>query len=550
MKKRAADLLVDCLVAQGVSKIFGVPGESYLSVLDALVDRGAIDFINTRNEGGAAFMAEAYGKLTGKAGICFVTRGPGATNASIGVHTARQNSSPMVLFIGQIAREMTDREAFQEIDYRAYFGPIAKWVTQIDDPSRIPEVLARAFQVAQSGRPGPVVVALPEDMLRQMTLGEATPQIIPLRPQAGSADIAAVHMDLSAAKRPLIIAGGGGWCDAGRRALKSYAEASKIPVITGFRNQDLIDNASAAYAGDAGFGKSASVKQLIQDADVILALNIRFGEVVTDGWTLFDVPVPQQKIIHVHLDPAEIGKIYHCARGINADPLALLAGLSAKAGGDQTLSSARSIWYAKAALGRAEARQIKPTRGALNMAKICTTLNTVMDVDAVITNGAGNFAIWPGRYLDYGGQRRLLAPQSGAMGAGLPAALAAKSAHPERQVICFAGDGDFQMNIQELGTAMQQGWGPIILLYNNGSYGTIRMHQERDYPDRISGTNLHNPNFKHIADAYGFGYACITDDVEFGAAFTVADQAAFGFLIEMVADPADIAPGQILAPGP
>jgi acetolactate synthase-1/2/3 large subunit len=536
--QRAADLLVKCLLKQGVSNIFGVPGESYLSVLDALLDhQDDIKFISARHEGGASFMAEAYGKLMGQAGVCFVTRGPGATNASIGVHTAMQNSTPMVLFIGQIGRAMTDREAFQEVDYRMFFGPIAKWVTQIDAPDRIPELIARAFATACSGRPGPVVVALPEDMLRELTDAKPADSSPALSAQVSEAPLQTISRELQSANRPLIISGGGGWTDQGRDDLQRFAEQAKIPVICGFRNQDLIETTSDAYVGDASFGKPETLKQLIANSDCILAINIRFGEVVTDGWDMFDFPHPKQKIIHTHISEAEINKVYQCSIGVVASPDSVVSGLSMmdiKGDWDDYYSAARSDFL--------ETRTVPDTLGALNVAKICNYLNENSDADAIYTNGAGNYAIWPGKYLNYSKKHRLLAPQSGAMGAGIPAAIAAKVAFPDRQVICFSGDGDFQMSSGELGTAMQQMLDPIILIHNNGSYGTIRMHQEMRYPNRVSGTELVNPNFASLAEAYGFGYARIENDADFPAAFQMAKSAAFGFIIEMIADPRDIAP--------
>ena len=536
--QRAADLLVECLVNQGVSRIFGVPGESYLSVLDALVDvSDKIKFVTARHEGGAAFLAEAYGKLMGQAGVCFVTRGPGATNASIGVHTAMQNSTPMVLFIGQIGRAMTDREAFQEVDYRKYFGSVAKWVTQIDDPDRVSELVARAFSVATSGRPGPVVVALPEDMLREMTRTPAARAVPALTAQASTVQIDAIVDELNGAKYPLIICGGGGWTDNGRDDLQAFAEAAKIPVICGFRNQDLMDSTSNAYVGDASFGKPAAMKDLIAKSDCILALNIRFGEVITDGWEMFEFPHPKQKIIHTHVSEAEINKVYHCHLGVVAAPDTIVSGLRRA-----TISCDWATYMANARAAYLETRAVPETLGTLNVARICNYLNEHADSDAIYTNGAGNYAIWSGKYLNYSKHHRLLAPQAGAMGAGIPAAIAAKSAFPDRQVICFAGDGDFQMSCNELGTAMQQMVDPIILIHNNGSYGTIRMHQEMRYPNRVSATELVNPNFKSLAEAYGFGYARIDDDADFPAAFAQAKSAAFGFIIEMIADPRDIAP--------
>ena len=541
-QKRAANLLVECLINQGVDKIYGVPGESYLSVLDALYDfSNKINFISTRHESAASFMAEAYGKLTGEVGICFVTRGPGATNASIGVHTAMQNSSPMILFIGQIGRDMTEREAFQEIDYKAYFGSISKWVVQVNNADRLPEIIGRAFSVALSGRPGPVVVSLPEDMLRDLTSAVAINKIKKNCAQISVTQVNLIKDELEKSKKPLIICGGGGWSDIGRDYLKRFAESVNIPVICGFRNQDLMDTNSFAYVGDASFGKPQYVKDLIKNSDLILAINIRFGEVVTDAWSLFDFPHPKQKIIHTHVSEAEINKVYHCELGVVASPDSVVQGLY-----EARVSRNPSSSLRRNREDFVESRKIVDTQGTLNVAKICNYLNIHSDKDAIFTNGAGNFAVWSGKYLNYSKEHRLLAPQAGAMGAGVPAALAAKSIYPNRQVICFAGDGDFQMSASELGTAMQEGLNPIILIHNNGSYGTIRMHQEMRYPKRVSGTNLKNPNFKCIAEAYNFGYSKITNLSEFKVAFEKAKTIDVGFIIEMLADIKDISPGKII----
>ena len=541
-QKRAANLLVECLINQGVDKIYGVPGESYLSVLDALYDfSNKINFISTRHESAASFMAEAYGKLTGEVGICFVTRGPGATNASIGVHTAMQNSSPMILFIGQIGRDMTEREAFQEIDYKAYFGSISKWVVQVNNADRLPEIIGRAFSMALSGRPGPVVVSLPEDMLRDLTSAVAINKIQKTCAEISVTQVNLIKDELENSKKPLIICGGGGWSDVGRNYLKRFAESVNIPVICGFRNQDLMDTNSFAYVGDASFGKPQYIKDLIKNSDLILAINIRFGEVVTDAWSLFDFPHPKQKIIHTHVSEAEINKVYHCELGVVASPDSVVQGLY-----EARVSRNPSSSLRRNREDFVESRKIVDTQGTLNVAKICNYLNIHSDKDAIFTNGAGNFAIWSGKYLNYSKEHRLLAPQAGAMGAGVPAALAAKSIYPNRQVICFAGDGDFQMSASELGTAMQEGLNPIILIHNNGSYGTIRMHQEMRYPKRVSGTNLKNPNFKCIAEAYNFGYSKITNLSEFKVAFEKAKTFDVGFIIEMLADIKDISPGKII----
>ena len=541
-QKRAANLLVECLINQGVDKIYGVPGESYLSVLDALYDfSNKINFISTRHESAASFMAEAYGKLTGEVGICFVTRGPGATNASIGVHTAMQNSSPMILFIGQIGRDMTEREAFQEIDYKAYFGSISKWVVQVNNADRLPEIIGRAFSMALSGRPGPVVVSLPEDMLRDLTSAVAINKIQKTCAEISVTQVNLIKDELEKSKKPLIICGGGGWSDIGRDYLKRFAESVNIPVICGFRNQDLMDTNSFAYVGDASFGKPQYIKDLIKNSDLILAINIRFGEVVTDAWSLFDFPHPKQKIIHTHVSEAEINKVYHCELGVVASPDSVVQGLY-----EARVSRNPSSSLRRNREDFVESRKIVDTQGTLNVAKICNYLNIHSNKDAIFTNGAGNFAIWSGKYLNYSKEHRLLAPQAGAMGAGVPAALAAKSIYPNRQVICFAGDGDFQMSASELGTAMQEGLNPIILIHNNGSYGTIRMHQEMRYPKRVSGTNLKNPNFKCIAEAYNFGYSKITNLSEFKVAFEKAKTIDVGFIIEMLADIKDISPGKII----
>ena len=541
-QKRAANLLVECLINQGVNKIYGVPGESYLSVLDALYDfSNKINFISTRHESAASFMAEAYGKLTGEVGICFVTRGPGATNASIGVHTAMQNSSPMILFIGQIGRDMTEREAFQEIDYKAYFGSISKWVVQVNNADRLPEIIGRAFSVALSGRPGPVVVSLPEDMLRDLTSAVAINKIQKTCAEISVTQVNLIKDELEKSKKPLIICGGGGWSDIGRDYLKRFAESVNIPVICGFRNQDLMDTNSFAYVGDASFGKPQYIKDLIKNSDLILAINIRFGEVITDAWSLFDLPHPKQKIIHTHVSEAEINKVYHCELGVVASPDSVVQGLY-----EARVSRNPSSSLRRNREDFVESRKIVDTQGTLNVAKICNYLNIHSDKDAIFTNGAGNFAIWSGKYLNYSKEHRLLAPQAGAMGAGVPAALAAKSIYPNRQVICFSGDGDFQMSASELGTAMQEGLNPIILIHNNGSYGTIRMHQEMRYPKRVSGTNLKNPNFKCIAEAYNFGYSKITNLSEFKVAFEKAKTIDVGFIIEMLADIKDISPGKII----
>ncbi len=538
-----AELLVQSLQALGATKCFGVPGESYLSILDALHDtQGELDFIGCRNEGGSAFMATAYGKLTRTPGICFVTRGPGAANASIGIHTAMQDSVPMLLFIGQVDRHVKDREAFQEVDYRACFGPLAKWVTEIADADRIPEILSRAWTTAMSGRPGPVVIALPEDMLTApvnagklsgpVQLWEAAPHPEAVDQLCGM---------LNRAERPLIIAGGGGWSPSGQSDLQKFAQVHDIPVLAAFRFQDLFDNHSRCYSGDLGIGMTESTKQLVRSCDLILALNIRFGEMTTDNYSLLRPPLAKQRIAHVHTSAREIGKIYIPALGIHSGPNTFAATMS-----NRELGRSWETWCKQARQVYEQSYDLPPQPGNVDMRVIMEHLRERLPDDAVLTNGAGNFTIWPNKFFKFGPRQRLLAPQSGAMGFGLPAAIAAKIAEPDRVVVCFAGDGDFQMNCQELGTAMQHQAQPIILILNNGLYGTIRMHQEHQYPARQSGTALSNPNFCTLAQAYGFYTAKITATEAFAEAFECALQSKQGAVLDLTLDPQALTPRQTL----
>lgn len=535
-------LLVECLLALGATKSFGVPGESYLAVLDALYETaGRLDYVLCRNEGGAAFMASAYGKLTGTPGICFVTRGPGATNASIGVHTAMQDSSPMILFVGQVSTDMKGREAFQEIDYGAVFGPLAKWAVEINDVDRLPEIVARAWTIALSGRPGPVVVALPEDMLTRHTevpalAGPATVMEAGATPAA----VEGAREMLAAAQRPLILIGGANWTPAGRASLKAFAEASDIPVVAAFRFQDQFDNNSPVFAGEAGVGMPAHVKRLMREADVILAVNVRFGEMTTDGYTLLSVPQPRQKLIHVHPSDREIGKIYTPTLGIHAGPNAFAAALTPIAGGWSQWRSTSRAEYETAFDAPAQP-------GPVDMVAVTEWLRETLPEDVILTNGAGNFTVWPNKFFRFGSKARLLAPQSGAMGYGLPAAIAAKVACPERTVVCFAGDGDFQMTCQELGTAMQARAQPIVLLLNNGIYGTIRAHQERNYPARVSGTTLTNPDFVGLARSYGFHAERVSATSDFPAAFARALASKTGAVLDLEISPEALAPRQTLS---
>lgn len=540
--RNGGQLLVESLVALGATKGFGVPGESYLAVLDALHDtQGKLDFVLCRNEGGAAFMAAAWGKLMGEPGLCFVTRGPGVTNASIGVHTAMQDSAPMILFVGQVGTDMKGREAFQEIDYRAVFGTVAKWAVEIDRVERIPEILARAWTTATTGRPGPVVIALPEDMLTSLT--DAAPLTGAARvaePAPAPDALAEALAMLEGAARPLILIGGCNWTPSGKKALQDFAEASDMPVVAAFRYQDQFDNFSPAYAGEAGVGMPPHVKELIRDADVILAINIRFGEMTTDGYTLLNVPIPVQKLIHVHASDREIGKIYQPTLGIQAGPNAFAAALRPVQGdwGDWR-AKGRAAWEA----GFDAPAQPSP----VDMVRATAHLREVLPEDAILTNGAGNFTVWPNKFYKFGPKARLLAPQSGAMGYGVPAAIAAKIAHPDRTVVCFAGDGDFQMTCQELASSSQAGAQPIILLLNNGIYGTIRAHQERNYPARVSGTTMVNPDFVALARAYGYHAERVERTEDFPAAFARARASNSGALLDLNISPEALTPRQTLS---
>lgn len=529
MTRHGGNLLVECLQALGASKAFGVPGESYLAVLDALYDtNGALDFVLCRNEGGAAFMAAAWGKLTGQPGICMVTRGPGATNASIGVHTARQDSAPMLLFVGQVGADMKGREAFQELDYRAVFGTIAKWAVEIDDVERVPEILARAWTVATTGRPGPVVIAVPENVLsRQTNTPALTGPAEIAEPAPGPTTIDRVLHMLGQSKRPLIIIGGCNWSDEGRAALRIFAEASDIPVLAAFRYQDQFDNHSLCYCGEAGVGMPAHVKRLMSEADTILAINIRFGEMTTDGYSLIDVPVPRQRIIHVHASDTELGKVYVPNLGIQAGPNRFASALKPVRGDwSDWRSKGRADWEA----GFDAPAQPSP----VDMVAATAHMRDVLPDDVILTNGAGNFTVWPNKFWKFGPRARLLGPQSGAMGYGLPAAVAAKIAYPDRTVVCFAGDGDFQMTCQELATAMQAGAQPIVLILNNGIYGTIRAHQERNYPERVSGTTMVNPDFSALARSYGFHGERVEKTSEFPDAFQRALASPTGAVLDLV----------------
>lgn len=528
----AGHALVEALVAQGVHTTFGVPGESFLAVLDGIHEhRGRIRFIACRQEGGAAFMAEAQGKLTGRPGICFVTRGPGATNASIGVHTAFQDSTPMVLFVGQVASDQRDREAFQEMDYRQMFGPgtlgLAKWAAEIHDADRVPEYVARAFHVAMQGRPGPVVLALPEDMLTTPTAAPVLPHVEPALAWPAPGALRELRALLVAAQRPFVIAGGSGWDAEAARALQRFAENWRLPVGCGFRFQDTFDNRHPLYAGDVGIGIAAKLAARIREADLVIALGVRLGEMTTGGYTLLEAPRPTQKLVHVHAGAEELGRVY-------AADLLLQASVGSAAKALEALTAPPQVaWgaWTEAASADCAANRVPTPVEPLDLAEVMLTLQRLVPEDTVYTNGAGNYSGWLHRYVRYPGLqhhgRTQLAPTSGAMGYGVPAAIAAALLYPQRTVVNIAGDGDFLMTGQELATATGCGAGRgagklISIVVDNATYGTIRMHQEREYPGRVSGSDLFNPDFAALARAYGWHAAFVDRTAQFEPALREA----------------------------
>ncbi|MEL7188993.1 MAG: thiamine pyrophosphate-binding protein [Pseudomonadota bacterium] len=524
--KSAAELLVECLVEQGTDRIFTVPGESFLAVLDALHDASDIDTVTVRQEGGAAFMACADGAMSAaetlRPGIAFVTRGPGATNASIGVHVAHQDSQPVILFVGDVARNMRDREGFQEVDFPAFFAPISKWAARIDDPARIPEYIARAFSVAVSGRPGPVVLALPEDMLCDAVPASSCPRPAASRPaQAVCPDaMQAMFAMLADAASPVAIIGGAGWNAKARDHFESFAEKIGLPVATAFRRQDAISPSSPVYAGNLGYGPNPKLVERVEAADLILAVGARLGEATTDGYTVPSPDAPDQKLIHIHPDPNELSSVYPADLAMAAcmDEFAESASLWEDAGiiPFDAGAEAHREWL--------EWATHKPSDNppALDMGACVTTMREALPTDTIICNGAGNFAGWWHRYWRYDGYPTQLAPTSGAMGYGVPAAIAAALRYPEKTVVAVAGDGDFLMNGQELATAAQYGANLIVLVVDNGAYGTIRMHQEREYPARVSATQLSNPDFAALGKAFGGWSATASTTAEFKSALDEA----------------------------
>ena len=536
VERIGGQVLVDCLIAQGVDTAFGVPGESYLAILDALYDvSDRLRFVACRQEGGAAYMAEAYGKLTGRPGVCFVTRGPGATNASIGVHTARQDSTPMLLFVGQVGLEHRGLEAFQEIEYRSFFDDLAKWVVEVESADEMPAIVDRAFTVACSDRPGPVVVSLPEDVLQATTTVAPGPPVEVVERAPSGSDVAALCAALAVAERPVLLVGGGGWTDAGRADLRSFAERNDLPVVVTFRRHDLFDNTADRYVGEAGVAMPAVVRQTLVEADVVVVLNARFGEMATDAYTLFGAGPLQrpdgQAIVHVHASDAEFGKVVDADRTVHAGPNETAAAL---AGVDLEGRSRWASWRADRRGAFLDTLDCPPQLGDLDMGEVMAWLRDRLPGDVIVTNGAGNFSVWPNKFLLYGERARLLASQNGTMGYGLPAAVAAKLVEPERTVVCFAGDGDLQMNLQELGTGLQEDARPIVLVVDNSTYGTIRMHQELRHPGRVVGTDLVNPDFVAIAGAYGMHAERVVTTADFAPAFERAMASLTGALLHLV----------------
>jgi acetolactate synthase I/II/III large subunit len=532
--RTGGQILIDQLVLQGVERVTCVPGESYLAALDALHD-SAIDVVVCRAEGGAAMMAEAYGKLTGRPGICFVTRGPGATNASHGVHIAMQDSTPMILFVGQVDTGMREREAFQEIDYKAMFGTLAKWVVEINRPERIPELVARAFRVAMQGRPGPVVISLPENMLTERAAAADAPRVEPATSWPAPADIATLSAMLNAAKRAIVILGGSAWTAEGCAATARFAERFDLPVATSFRRASLFPAEHPNYAGDLGIGPDAHLKARIVGADLILLIGGRMSEMPSSSYTLFEIPTPRQTLVHVHPGAEELGRVYQPQLAIQANPSAFAAAL------EDLKPAATPAWKGEAAKAHADyldwTQTPRDLPGAFQYGKVVAWLRDRLPKDAIICNGAGNYAGWLHRYHRFHTFAAQLGPTSGSMGYGVPAAVLAKRQYPERVVVAFAGDGCFLMNGQEFATAVQYGAAIIVVVVDNAQYGTIRMHQERDYPGRVVGTQLQNPDFALYAKAFGGHGERVERTEEFAPAFERALASGKPAILHCLLDP-------------
>jgi acetolactate synthase-1/2/3 large subunit len=544
--RNGGKILVDALARNGVDTVYCVPGESYLSVLDALYDAGGIRTIVNRHEGAASNMAEAYGKLTGRPGICFVTRGPGSTHASNGVHTAREDSTPMILFVGQVERGFLGREGFQEVNYRQMFGGLAKWVTEIDSLERIPEIVSAAFSVALSGRPGPVVVSLPEDVLFGSGAVEDAPPVRVAQAAPDAAAMAELRTLLAGASRPLVVVGGSGWDDAACESFKRFVVANDLPVAASFRRQDLFDNRDRHYVGQLGLGVSPKLAERARNADLLLVIGSRLAEVTSQGYSVVQSPAPRQTLVHVHADPQELGRVYQARLPINASMRAFAGALDAL----QPVTA--RPWQAWTEAARADyvahstPPQANPELAGVDMASVVGHLSDILPDDAVIANGAGNYTVWVHRFFRYRQRATELAPTNGAMGYGFPAAVAAKLRQPERTVVCFAGDGCFMMYPQELATAMQFHGPLVVILVNNNMFGTIRMHQEREFPGRISATELVNPDFIALAKAFGAHAERVERTADFPAAFQRARDAGVPALIELLVDPKQITPNNRL----
>src|SRR4051812_46216739 len=541
--RTGGQLLADGLVGHGSELAFCVPGESYLALLDGLYEhRDTFRIVNCRHEAAAANAADAYGKLTGRPGICMVTRGPGATHAATGIHTARQDSTPLILLVGQVARVERGRESFQELDYKAVFGPMAKWAFELDDPARIPEVLARAYAVATSGRPGPVVLALPEDVLSGSADVADAPRSRPSRPVPDPRALAELEAMLDRAERPFVLVGGGPWTQPAATAFTDWALASGLPVGATFRRQDVVDNTCAAYAGDVGLGINPRLAERIRDCDLLVAVGTRLAEIETQGYTLPAPPVAPQPLVHVHPDPAELGRVYQPA-------LAILSGVAEFAHAAPLVDGARwAGWTADARADYEAHLRHRPAPGAgVDLGEVVAHLREALPAEAIITNGAGNFSGWVARHYQWRRFGTQLGPQSGAMGYGVPAALAAQLLHPDRLVVAFSGDGDFQMCGPELATAVQEGLPIVVVVVNNGTYGTIRMHQERRFPERVIATDLVNPDFAALARAHGAHGERVEATADFPAALERARAAGGPALLELMCDPEALTPGRSLS---
>jgi acetolactate synthase I/II/III large subunit len=543
-KRSAAELLVDQLVINGVGHVFCVPGESYLAVLDAFCD-AKLTVTVCRQEGGAAMMAEAVGKATGAPGICFVTRGPGATNASPGIHIAQQDSTPLIMFVGQVTRDIKDREALQELDLRAAFGGMCKWTAEIDDPSRVPEIVSRAFYTATSGRPGPVVIGLPEDMLAERIAAANAPPFVPVETHPGEDEMRKLSELLSAAQRPLAVLGGSRWTAEACAAIRRFAERFKLPVATSYRRLPLFDPLHPNYAGDLGIGPNPKLTARFRQADLVLVIGGRMGEIPSQTYALMDIPGPQMRLVHVHPGAEELGRLYRPHLAIHASPTAFAAAA------ERLQPIAAPVWSEATAAAHADylawTDVPTPQPGGVNLGAVMVWLRENLPLDTIICNGAGNYAAWIHRFYRFRQFATHIAPTSASMGYGMPAAVAMQRLHPQRMIVCLNGDGDFLMNGQEFATAVMYALPIVVIIADNGIYGTIRMHQERDYPGRTSATTLKNPDFAAYARAFGGYGATVERTADFADAFRAAQQTGKPSIIHLKIDPEAITPGATLS---